>query len=142
MTKEIVKSEEESKETEEYQELYQGLTVNQTKALNALVSNATVEEASEACGLSKRTIYRYLQEPEFITAFYNAQGLLLTNAVRGLSVLSQAAVETIEDILNDESSKPHHRLKASEMIFSYLLKLRTAQTLERRVKELEERLGV
>ena len=41
------------------------LTRNQRKALVALLENITISDAAEACGLSEKTIHRYLTDQEF-----------------------------------------------------------------------------
>jgi hypothetical protein len=115
------------------------LTRGMKRALPALLAYPTIAEAAEAADLGERTIYRYLNDPDFKAALHKAQDRILaattarltgltTQAVRelgdSLEILSEQARGSLQDFITvDEHGRWHVDLaKAKEADLLHLVK--------------------
>lgn len=109
----------------------------QRKAVEALLTFGTVTAAAEAAGVTRRTLYRWQQQPEFVAALKQAEQAALTELSRALAGLGVAAVDALRDALS-KSEKMNHRLRASEIAIANLLRVRELIEIEERLQALEE----
>ena len=58
-----------------------------------------------------------------------------------LQTASGEAVTTLRNVLTDEFARVAEKISASRTILEYFLKSRDAVEVERRLKELEDRMG-
>lgn len=116
------------------------ISTRKTRALQALLTCKNVTEAGEVSGIPVRTVYRWLQEPEFQAALSNAENEILDGAVRRLTALSDAAVGVLADSLA-EGVADYVRLKAAGSVLDYVLRLREMRNLEKRLQTLEDLLN-
>lgn len=65
---------------------------NKEKALAALLITKDMAHASRHSGLSKRTLQRYLDDPEFVSEYRAARSRIIENAIITLQRGSGAAV--------------------------------------------------
>lgn len=114
------------------------LTRNQVRAIAALLSNRTVEEAAESAGVAARTVYRWLKTNDFKLALTHAKGEVLTDAVRVLITDMQANHRTMIDIRDNEKNDASLRLRAAIALDNSLLKWRELGNVEERLAALEE----
>jgi DNA-binding phage protein len=84
--------------TEQLTEILGGLSDNHVKALVALLSANSVSQASRDCGLGRTTLYAYMADPEFDTAYQQARRLMLQQSTARLQALSGHFVGTLERI--------------------------------------------
>jgi len=113
------------------------LTVNQRKAISALLTNTTVEKAADEVGVNPRTIYRWLDDPDFRIALYQEQTVSIDQALMPLVGLVRAAVVAFAEVLrNPHSRGANVRRLAAQNIIEDALKMRD-RMLEQRVTELE-----
>jgi hypothetical protein len=111
-----------------------GLTDNQHKALAALLTNATVEEAAKECGLTSRTLRGYFQDPVFKAALKRRRLLILQQAIAGMVSRFETALAVFDDAL-DEANDINTRLRAATRVFENVFK---GLDLERRIVDLED----
>ena len=97
-----------------------------------------VEDAAEACGLSPRTIYRYLDDPAFLAQLWQSEGIVLDQATRQLLQLQNAAITTFYQVLTSKNAAPSIKLRAAAAVMDYLLRLRELRAIETRIARLEE----
>ena len=109
------------------------LPANQQKALGALLSTPNVEAAAAQCGLTSRTIKRYLATQEFAEAYREQRMLMLNETIASLEKAGIDAVAAMTGALKDEDVNV--RLRAARAVLDYLLK---GAELERRNRELDE----
>ncbi len=114
------------------------LTTKQARAVQALLSAASVVEAARVAHVGERTLFRWLTEPIFRAALSEAEGALLDSATRRLLGLQDTAIETFENILKDEEASQAIRLRAATAVLDYLLKLRELRNVEQRLTALEQ----
>jgi hypothetical protein len=109
------------------------LTTKQLKAVAALLTTNTREEAAKAAGVSPATLYRWLKEPGFREE-YRAERYRVVERVLGeLLARSSAAIAVLGDGLEDPDINA--RLRAARSVLDYVLK---GTELERKIRELDE----
>ena len=113
------------------------LTPKQQQALRLLVSQPSITTAADGAGVSERTVYRWLDDPEFKQALNVALDQSIDAAARGLLGLTQKAIQTIECVIDDPDLHPSIRLKAAELDISNTLKLVELRNLAQRIAALE-----
>lgn len=116
------------------------LSVNQTRALTALLKYPTIGEAAEDVGLSPRTIRRYMAEPDFRAALADAEAEAVTKAAQLAAGTAAEAVMTLVRVMRDPNAEDKDRRQAANALLNHLPKLRLMADLERRLAEIERLL--
>ena len=111
------------------------LSAKQRAALRALVSGFSLEGAASAVGVSRVSLWRWMQEPAFREELRSLEDEALQELQRRLLSLSSGAALVLERALQD--SKPTIRLRAAALILERLAAYRQAAELERRLAALE-----
>ncbi len=78
-------------------------TANKEKALTALLESATITEAAKKCGLSEKTLRRYLEDAEFQKEFRAARRVIFEQNIVRLQSLHAGAVDALKRNLNCEN---------------------------------------
>ena len=102
----------------------------------ALAGGRSVEDAARTAGVSRPTVYRRLEEPDFRKRVAEARSEMLARAVGNLADASTAAASKLRDLLDAESETV--RLGACRAILELGAKLRESQELAERIAALEE----
>ena len=87
---------------------------NKEKALTALLTSASITDAAKSCGLSEKTLRRYLEDAEFQKEFRAARRVLFEQNIVRLQSLHAGAVDTLERNLNCEN--PSVEVRAAQII--------------------------
>lgn len=114
-----------------------GLTNRQQRAIAALLASRSIADAAQAVDVTDRTLYRWMQIPEFKAALASAEGELIDGATRRLLQLQDAAITTVALVMADEKYSPTVRLRAAGIVLDHLLKLRELRNVEQRLAALE-----
>ena len=101
----------------------------------ALASGMTVEDAASKAGVSERTAYRRLDDPEFRRRVVELQAEVLGQAAGQLAQATIESVTTLRELLG--ASSDHIRLNAARAILQNAVRLREATTIELRIQALE-----
>ncbi len=118
------------------------LTTLQKKAIAALLSTRTVEQAAEKAGCSDRAIYGWPAKDEaFKRELAVAEGQAIDRATRQLIALQDGAISVFVQILANREASDSVRLRAAQSILDYLLKLRELRNVESRLAKLEAQLA-
>lgn len=99
------------------------LTPKQNRALQALLTEPTKEQASKAAGISTRTMSTYLANPEFQQAYKKAFGELITDATRQAQQALSPALSALRDIVEDGNETSSARIAAARTLLEYGLRL-------------------
>jgi|GEM_PF-4339829 len=86
---------------EDGDQLADALSPEQNRALAALLAEPTIARAAAVSGVSERTIYRWLDEPEFSTAFRKARREAFKQAVALTQKYAPMAVQTLAKVMTD-----------------------------------------
>ena len=109
----------------------------QEEAILALLSNRNVEEAARAVKITPRTLYRWLNEPEFDRAYRKARRKAFGQATARLQQASSAAVAVMMKTMVDTNAGASVRLRAADMVYSHAAKAIEIEDVDLRVSELE-----
>lgn len=113
------------------------LTQNQQKAIAALLSSPSREEAARKCGLTSRTLRAYFQNNEFCEAYRLAFQELTENATRQAQRLLSPALDTLEEVMKDADAQPAARTNAARIAIESAMKLTEQNDIMRQLDELE-----
>jgi hypothetical protein len=112
------------------------LTRNQRRALAALLTAKTITDAAAACGLTEKTLYRYMDRAEFRQALTQAERDLVDNATRRLMVGQNDALDVLQDVM--KSLKDTDKRQAAQAWLDYSLKYKNIMDYEARLCALEK----
>lgn len=112
------------------------ITTKQQKAIAALLSEKTIGAAAKSAGVGERTLYTWLDEPNFKAALRSAEREILDEVTRRLSAGQSLALDTLQKLVTSarhESTK----LRASVAWLELSLKFRDINDIEDRLTALE-----
>jgi hypothetical protein len=107
------------------------------EAIVALLTQPTIEQAARVIGIAPKTLIRWLQMPEFKSAYHQARRDAFGQATARLQQASGAAVSTILKIMVDKDAPVASRLRAAESVVDHAAKAIEIEEIEARVTELE-----
>ena len=111
--------------------------VKRSKAIAALLTCATVIDAAQTAGVGLRTLYTWLDEPEFLADLQRAQDAVIAAAVRGLVGELSASHAVMRQLRDDESSAPSLKLRAARALDDSCLRWLELADVQRRLDRLE-----
>lgn len=117
------------------------MTVNEEKAVVALATSKSQEEAARKCGLSARTLRHYLQREEFQKAYRAACLELTAGATNRARQLLSPALDTLDEVMNDANAPPAARTNAARIAIEAGLKLTEQNDILRKIERLEALIG-
>jgi hypothetical protein len=117
-----------------------GLSPKQNQAIEALLSARSVQHAGEMIGVSRRSMGRWLKQPEFRTALLAAEGDVIDGATRRLAGLAGMAIDTMAELLTNQETGEAVRQRTAQGILDNMLKLREIRDFDQRLTALEARL--
>ena len=108
--------------------------------LLALACGATQETAGQKAGLSRRTVARRLEEPDFRKRL---EALRADMVQRATAMLTAAALEAVKTLLalQDATTPASTRLGAARTVIELGMKLREETDLSQRLTALEEQMA-
>lgn len=111
-------------------------------AINALLSENTIEKAAEKAKVSKRTLLRWMQEPNFRADYARAKANVLKMASAILVRNSAKAALVLAEIFSSEKGGLHQSARVAAAIGNIRLAREAfeLESLEERITALEENL--
>jgi hypothetical protein len=116
------------------------LRPNQRRAIAALLQHGEIAAAAQAANVSRKSIYNWMRDPNFVAALRQAEADALRTLTRKLVSLGSRASGVIEATMTDADASAAVRLRAADTVLARLLQLRELVDLETRVADLESRL--
>jgi hypothetical protein len=113
------------------------LTLKKEKAILALLSSRTVEEAAGVAGVDARTLHRWLKEPAFLVSFREAKRAAFSQAIARLHQMTSAAVTTLGKVMVDPTTPASTKVRAADTILNHTKKAVELEDVEARLAELE-----
>jgi transposase-like protein len=108
------------------------------EAIVALLSARSVEEAAKACGTPPRTLYRWLNDPEFDRAYRAARRKAFGQATARLQHGASAAATTLLKVMLDQGTPASTKVRAAECVLAHSAKAIELEDIEARLSELEQ----
>jgi HEAT repeat protein len=109
-------------------------------AIELLAKGASHGEAARGAGVDKRTIQRWLKEPEFRDDIETFRAGMLSSSAGQLCQASNDAVQTLQKLLKDESASI--KLGAARAILDSVIRIRELCVIEGRLTELESEMAI
>lgn len=116
----------------------QKLSRHGEKVLAALLKFSTISEAARETGISESTIFRWLQNEDFLERYREAQRTVVDEAIGTLQAATTKAVTTLIRNLDNESAFVANR--AAQIILSQALKAVELNEILERLGKLERAL--
>lgn len=114
------------------------LTDKQQLALTALLQYPTIKDAAKACGVSEPSVYRWLKQDVFATAYREARQQALSQATARLQAAASAAVDTLEEVSADTEASSSSRVAAATKILEFAYKANDLEDIAAMLDELRE----
>lgn len=115
------------------------LRPNQVKAAAVLATTGRISEAAAAAGVSRKTIWQWLKQPEFKAQLNEAARAALDDLARVLAVGSYDAAAVLRSIMDNAHQPGAVRVKAAIAWLSALSSLHQIFEFEKRLAALEEK---
>ena len=109
----------------------------QERTILALLEHPTHEKAAAALGISAVTLWRRMQNPEFIEAYRKARREAFSQSVIRLQHASAAAVGTLLRIMTDREAPAASRVRAADVVLQTALRGMEIEDIEARLANLE-----
>ena len=84
-----------------------------------------------------RTLFRWLKEREFNTAYRLAKRSAFGQAIARLHYFTSAAVTTLGKVMLDPATPPATKVRAADSVLNHTIKVIEEEEIEARVSELE-----
>jgi len=107
------------------------------EAIVALLNHRSTEDAARAVGIAPKTLLRWLQIPEFDTAYRRARRDAFAQSTGRLQQASSAAVTTLLKIMTDVNAPAASRVRAADSVLARTHRAIELDEIEERVSELE-----
>ncbi|HEV8718299.1 MAG TPA: phBC6A51 family helix-turn-helix protein [Candidatus Binatia bacterium] len=97
------------------------LTARQEQAIQALLTGANVNEVARNLQVGRTTLYRWLNDAAFRTAYQAAQERSHTWTVNRLQSLTAKAIQVLERILDDAEAPAVAKVEAARAVLDFAL---------------------
>lgn len=118
--------------------LEQKLNAKQERALVALLDCGEIKEAAETAGITKVTLWRWLQSPEFQSRYRAARRQLVETAIAQLQSDCTIAVRVLREVAEDEEAPASSRVAAAKTILEQSIGAIKLVDFQERIERLEE----
>jgi len=115
------------------------LTGRKVKAIKALLSYDTIDEASKIVKISRSTMYRYFNDPLFDKELKAAKRQMVNRAVMRLNQSCGDASRALAEICRNKAAPPSSRVSAAREILNQSMKAIELEEIEQRITILEEK---
>ena len=116
------------------------LTTKQHKAISALVSGATRQEAAAAAGVNEGTIYKWQRLDAFQAELRKAENLAITTAQGQLIARIEENLEILDAIKTNSDATDNARIRAIQLELDTMVQWRNLAILEERIEAIERTL--
>ena len=111
------------------------LTRKAEQAIAALLEHPTMAEAALSCGVSERSLWRWLQRDDFQKRYRESQRAVVDSAITKLQAATLRAVETLERNLNCGNSFAENA--AAQAILTHSFKAIEVRELQEQIDEIK-----
>ena len=105
--------------------------------IEALLAGHTIQTAAKAAGIGERTAQRWHKQPHIVAAYKAAQKRLFEQALTGLMLKAEKAIETLDGAMTDAETYSV-RVRAAQILLENAIAIYRSDELEARLTELED----
>jgi hypothetical protein len=113
------------------------LAAKHHRAIEALLEQPSVPKAAEASGVARTTLYRWMRDPMFSAAYYEARKQSVQQTVGRIHSASWAALQVLLQLMADPKMPPTVRFAAAAKILDLAIQTAVIDDLQRRLEVLE-----
>lgn len=113
------------------------LSRKQELAISALLTCPTILAAAQQCGLSEVTLYRWLKDTGFQSAYRDARREVVRQAIAQVQQATGQAVQTLQAVMQDTDAPASARVAAARTVLETALKAVELEDLDARLTALE-----
>jgi hypothetical protein len=117
-----------------------GQTRKQEQAIAALLTETTIEAAATVCGVSLRTLKRWLADDGFQREYRAARRHLVERATGRLREAMGRAVKVLDEVAADKEAASAARVTAASRIIELGLRSHEVEDLQERLERLEREM--
>ena len=117
------------------------LSGKQEKAIVALVSNKSIDDAAKSSGIGRTTFFKWLQDDAFQDAYRRARTKIVQQAIAKMQNASGLAVSVLEEIMSDKEAPPSTRVNAAKAVLETSLKAVELEDILRRIERIESNIN-
>lgn len=110
-------------------------------AIVALLTEPTIQQSAKKANVSEVTLWRWLQQPDFQTAYKQARREVVSQATAQLQQACTEAVTTLRDVMNNKLSTASARVSAARTVLETAQKSIELEDLVDRVESIERQLA-
>ncbi|MCL2071597.1 MAG: phBC6A51 family helix-turn-helix protein [Oscillospiraceae bacterium] len=110
----------------------------QSQAVSALISCPTVKQAAAECGISERTIYRWLEKPDFVAALDKARQQVSKRITKAVISRAERAAKVLDEVMSDVEMPPPSRVSAAKCLLDTAFKAIETEEILKRIEALEK----
>ena len=114
--------------------------VPDAKLLEALIVHGGASGAAAVLGISRRAIYKRLQDEDFRRQYDAMQGVLLSSAAAGMCDALSEAVELLRSVINNEEANTNTRVAAADSLLRHCARYVELSAITGRLDEVERTL--
>ncbi len=123
---------------QENDDLHQGLTPPEERAIIALLNEQTVGRAAAAAKVGQRTLYRWLRDPIFSRAYRQARRDAFGQPIALTQRYAPLAVNTLAQVMMDDQAPSSSKVAAATTILRFGREGIELDDLGARVEALEQ----
>ncbi len=111
----------------------------------SILQHGTIKEAAAAVGISPRTVYERMKDPDFRAEYMEAKTDIIRKSVIAINEKISAAIDTVAEIMTDPDVNPATRLQAAQTILknsgSFAIRLESEEYNNRKENEPDNPWG-
>lgn len=115
------------------------LSARQKKLLSALVKISDVQAACKAAGVGRTAAYDWLKNPDFREELNRLRDHALSDALTHIKTYTAQAVDQLALLMQSQDERL--RRQACNDILSHSINIRTKETVDKRLKAVEDVIG-
>lgn len=114
------------------------LSAKQQRAIAALLSARTNDEAAQRANVSRRQLYRWLQDENFRLHLEHAEAQLVQDVTRRFSSLLDGSISELETLLHTHDLSANEKVRVIRTVLELYPRLREIASFEIRLVALEK----
>lgn len=116
------------------------LSRRQELAITALLQYGAVSKAATACGVPESTLWRWMQQKDFSSAYRVARRTLMERSTAILQQASMMAAAKFVQLMQDPEIPPYVQLAAARSVLEFARQGQEIEDIQERIAVLEENL--
>ncbi len=115
------------------------LSPQQDQLISLLLAGIAINAAAKQVGINEKTAHRWLKLKHFQQAYKAAQKALFDQALTGLMLKVDKAIETLDRNMNADINTPASvQVRAAQIVLEQAISVHKTAELEQKILELEE----